>query len=155
MALNGKVYCTGSGKAISYNTPPVISGSDQNMGAKTDPSPTNTPSPTPIRHPDHDRDGNLTNGAETITLRTYTATAGAQNTADLSSVWIRLIAGTHVLKITASDGAGGTAVRNITFSRTVTRIAAPAPSTPTRRSRRSSFPCTRPTVRPVPRSTWK
>ena len=66
----------------------------------------------------------LTNGAETITLRTYTATAGAQNTADLSPVWIRLTAGTHVLKITASDGAGGTAVRNITFSRTVTRIAA-------------------------------
>lgn len=66
----------------------------------------------------------LTNGTETITLRTYTATAGAQNTADLSSVWIRLIAGTHVLKVTASDGNGGTAVRNITFSRTVTRIAA-------------------------------
>lgn len=134
----------------------MISGSDQNMGAKTDPftykytvtdaqSATQTMTVTET----------LTNGAETITLRTYTATAGAQNTADLSSVWIRLIAGTHVLKITASDGAGGTAVRNITFSRTVTRIAAAAPSTPTRRSRRSSFPCTRPTVRPVPRSTWK
>lgn len=122
---NESAYCTGSGKAISYNTPPVISGSDQNMGAKTDPftykytvtdaqSATQTMTVTET----------LTNGAETITLRTYTATAGAQNTADLSSVWIRLIAGTHVLKITASDGAGGTAVRNITFSRTVTRIAA-------------------------------
>ena len=122
---NESAYCTGSGKAISYNTPPVISGSDQNMGAKTDPftykytvtdaqSATQTLTVTET----------LTNGAETITLRTYTATAGAQNTADLSSVWIRLIAGTHVLKITASDGNGGTAVRNITFSRTVTRIAA-------------------------------
>lgn len=122
---NESAYCTGSGKAISYNTPPVISGSDQNMGAKTDPftykytvtdaqSATQTLTVTEA----------LTNGAETITLRTYTATAGAQNTADLSPVWIRLIAGTHVLKITASDGAGGTAVRNITFSRTVTRIAA-------------------------------
>ena len=122
---NESAYCTGFGKAISYNTPPVISGSDQNMGAKTDPftykytvtdaqSATQTMTVTET----------LTNGAETITLRTYTATAGAQNTADLSSVWIRLIAGTHVLKITASDGAGGTAVRNITFSRTVTRIAA-------------------------------
>lgn len=122
---NESAYCTGSGKAISYNTPPVISGSDQNMGAKTDPftykytvtdaqSATQTLTVTET----------LTNGTETITLRTYTATAGAQNTADLSSVWIRLIAGTHVLKITASDGNGGTAVRNITFSRTVTRIAA-------------------------------
>ena len=118
-------YCTGSAKTISYNTAPVISGSDTNVGAKTDPfshsytvtdaqSATQTLTVTET----------LTNGTETITLRTYTATAGAQNTADLSSVWIRLIAGTHVLKITASDGNGGTAVRNITFSRTVTRIAA-------------------------------
>ena len=122
---NESAYCTGSGKAISYNTPPVISGSDQNMGAKTDPftykyTVTDAQSATQALTVTE----TLTNGAETITLRTYTATAGAQNTADLSPVWIRLIAGTHVLKITASDGAGGTAVRNITFSRTVTRIAA-------------------------------
>ena len=122
---NESAYCTGSGKAISYNTPPVISGSDQNMGAKTDPftykyTVTDAQSATQALTVTE----TLTNGAETIALRTYTATAGAQNTADLSSVWIRLIAGTHVLKITASDGAGGTAVRNITFSRTVTRIAA-------------------------------
>ena len=122
---NESAYCTGSGKTISYNTPPVISGSDQNMGAKTDPftyqySVTDAQSATQTLTVTE----TLTNGTETITLRTYTATAGAQNTADLSSVWIRLIAGAHVLKITASDGNGGTAVRNITFSRTVTRIAA-------------------------------
>ena len=122
---NESAYCTGSGKTISYNTPPVISGSDQNVGAKTDPftyqySVTDAQSATQTLTVTE----TLTNGTETITLRTYTATAGAQNTADLSSVWIRLIAGTHVLKITASDGNGGTAVRNITFSRTVTRIAA-------------------------------
>lgn len=122
---NETAYCTGSGKTISYNTPPVISGSDQNMGAKTDPftykyTVTDAQSATQALTVTE----TLTNGAETITLRTYTATAGAQNTADLSPVWIRLIAGTHVLKITASDGDGGTAVRNITFSRTVTRIAA-------------------------------
>ena len=122
---NESAYCTGSGKTISYNTPPVISGSDQNVGAKTDPftyqySVTDAQSATQTLTVTE----TLTNGTETITLRTYTATAGAQNTADLSSVWIRLIAGTHVLKITASDGDGGTAVRNITFSRTVTRIAA-------------------------------
>ena len=122
---NESAYCTGSGKTISYNTPPVISGSDQNLGAKTDPftyqySVTDAQSATQTLTVTE----TLTNGTETITLRTYTATAGAQNTADLSSVWIRLIAGTHVLKITASDGNGGTAVRNITFSRTVTRIAA-------------------------------
>ncbi len=122
---NESGYCTGSAKTISYNTAPVISGSDANVGAKTDPfthqytvtdaqSATQTLTVTET----------VTNGSETITLRTFTATAGATNTADLSDVWLKLTAGTHVLKITVSDGAGGTAVRSITFSRTVTRIAA-------------------------------
>lgn len=122
---NESGYCTGSGKAISYNTAPVISGSDQNLGAKTDPfthqytvtdaqSATQTLTVTET----------VTNGSDTITLRTFTATAGATNTADLTDVWLKLTAGTHTLKITASDGAGGTTVRTITFSRTVTRIAA-------------------------------
>jgi hypothetical protein len=118
-------YRTGNATPISYNTDPVISGSDQNLGAKTDPftydytvmdseaaSQTLTVTET------------VTNGTETITLRTYTATSGTQNTADLSDVWLRLLTGSHVLKIYVTDGAGGSATRLITFSRTVTRIAA-------------------------------
>lgn len=54
----------------------------------------------------------------------YTATSGTQNTADLSDIWLRLLTGSHVLKIYVTDGAGGSATRLITFSRTVTRIAA-------------------------------
>lgn len=118
-------YCTGSAKTISYNTPPVISGSDQNLGSKTAPftyqymvtdaqAATQTITVTE----------KLTNGTQTITLRTYTATSGAQNTVDLSSVWLPLLSGTHVLMITATDSAGGSATRKITFSRTVSRIAA-------------------------------
>ena len=106
-------YRTGTATAISYNTAPVISGSNQNVGAKT--------APLVYKYTVTET---LTNGSETITLRQYRATSGAQNTADLTSVWLRLLAGTHVLKITASDGVGGTATRQITFSRTVTRIAA-------------------------------
>ena len=118
-------YKTGTATAISYNTAPVISGSNQNVGAKT--------APLTYKYTVTDAEASsqtltvtetLTNGSETITLRQYRATSGAQNTADLTSVWLRLLAGTHVLKITASDGAGGTATRQITFSRTVTRIAA-------------------------------
>lgn len=118
-------YRTGSAKAISYNTNPVISGSDQNLGAKND----------PFTYDYTVTDGeaasqtltvteSVTNGTETITLRTFTATSGVQNTADLSGVWLRLLTGSHVLKIYVTDGAGGTATRLITFSRTVTRIAA-------------------------------
>lgn len=122
---NESAYCTGSGKAISYNTPPVISGSDQNMGAKTDPftykyTVTDAQSATQTITVTE----KLTNGTQTITLRTYTATSGAQNTVDLSSVWLPLLSGTHVLTITATDSAGGSATRKITFSRTVSRIAA-------------------------------
>lgn len=118
-------YRTGNATAISYNTNPVISGSDQNVGAKT----------APFSHQYTVTDGEaasqtltvtetVTNGSETITIRTYTATSGVQNTADLSGVWLRLLAGTHVLKIYVTDGAGGSATRQITFSRTVNRIAA-------------------------------
>lgn len=118
-------YRTGTATAISYNTDPVISGSDQNVGAKT----------APFTYDYTITDGEaasqtltvtetVTNGSETITLRSFTATSGVQNTADLSEVWLRLLAGTHVLKIYVTDGAGGTATRQITFSRTVTRIAA-------------------------------
>lgn len=118
-------YCTGSAKTISYNTAPVISGSDTNVGAKTDPfSHSYTVTDAQASSQTLTVVETLTNGSETITLRSYTATSGATNTIDLTDVWLKLIAGTHVLTITASDGAGGTATRKITFSRTVSRIAA-------------------------------
>lgn len=118
-------YCTGSAKTISYNTAPVISGSDTNVGAKTDPfSHSYTVTDAQASSQTLTVVETLTNGSETITLRSYTATSGATNTIDLTDVWLKLIAGTHVLTITASDGAGGTAKRKITFSRTVSRIAA-------------------------------
>ena len=118
-------YCTGSAKTISYNTAPVISGSDTNVGAKTDPfSHSYTVTDAQASSQTLTVVETLTNGSETITLRSYNATSGATNTINLTDVWLKLIAGTHVLTITASDGAGGTATRKITFSRTVSRIAA-------------------------------
>lgn len=118
-------YQTGTATPISYNTNPVISGSDQNVGAKTTPLTYNyTVTDAESASQTLTITETVTNGAETITLRTYTATSGATNTADLTSVWLRLLAGSHTLTINVSDGAGGTAQRVITFSRTVTRIAA-------------------------------
>lgn len=118
-------YCTGSAKTISYNTAPVISGSDGNVGAKADPfSHSYTVTDAQASSQTLTVVETLTNGSETITLRTFTATSGATNTVDLTDVWLKLIAGTHVLTITANDGNGGTAARKITFSRTVSRIAA-------------------------------
>ena len=118
-------YCTGSAKNISYNTPPVISGTDQNLGAKT--------ALFTYKYTVTDAQAasqtitvteKLTNGSQMIMLRTFTATSGTENTVDLTSVWLPLLSGTHVLTITATDSAGESATRKITFSRTVTRIAA-------------------------------
>ena len=118
-------YRTGTATAISYNTAPVISGSDQNVGAKTAPLTYNyTVTDAEASSQTLTVTETVTNGSETITLRQYRATSGTQNTADLTSVWLRLLAGTHVLKIVASDGVGETATRQITFSRIVNRIAA-------------------------------
>jgi hypothetical protein len=118
-------YRTGNATPISYNTDPVISGSDQNLGAKTDPFTYDyTVTDSEAASQTLTVTETVTNGTETITLRTYTATSGTQNTADLSEVWLRLLTGSHVLKIYVTDGAGGSATRLITFSRTVTRIAA-------------------------------
>lgn len=118
-------YRTGNATAISYNTNPVISGSDQNVGAKADPfSYQYTVTDNEAASQTLTVTETVTNGTETITLRTYTATSGTQNTADLSEVWLRLLTGSHVLKVYVTDGAGGSATRLITFSRTVTRIAA-------------------------------
>ena len=118
-------YRTGNATAISYNTNPVISGSDQNVGAKADPfSYQYTVTDNEAASQTLTVTETVTNGTETIMLRTYTATSGTQNTADLSEVWLRLLTGSHVLKIYVTDGAGGSATRLITFSRTVTRIAA-------------------------------
>ena len=118
-------YRTGNATPISYNTDPVISGSDQNLGAKTDPFTYDyTVTDSEAASQTLTVTETVTNGTETITLRTYTATSGTQNTADLSDVWLRLLTGSHVLKIYVTDGSGGSATRLITFSRTVTRIAA-------------------------------
>lgn len=118
-------YMTGAQKAISYNTDPVISGADQDLGSKTEPF------TVAYTVTDQESDSqtlkvteSVTNGEETILLREYIAAAGTENTADLSDVWVRLLPGEHTLTIRVSDGADGFATRTITFSRAVTRLAA-------------------------------
>lgn len=118
-------YTTGASKAISYNTSPVISGSDQNLGTKDAPFSYNyTVTDAQSASQTITVKETLSNGSQTITIREYTATNGVQNTASVASDWLSLLPGTHILTITATDSAGGSSVRKITFSRAVTRIAA-------------------------------
>ena len=116
---------TGTATAINYNTAPVISGADGDLGASVDPitytytvtdAEAATQTLTVIEA--------VTNNGTTKTLRTFTATSGATNTAALSDAWLELLAGSHTLTITVDDGNGGTAARTMTFRRTVNRVAA-------------------------------
>lgn len=117
---NESGYRTGIAQEIDYNIPPVISGADENKGTVSRPfSYAYT-----VTDPDI---GDVITVTETVDgkeIRTYTATSGAQNTADISGVWQALSRGTHRLVITAADQNGESAIRTVTFSREVARIAA-------------------------------
>lgn len=118
-------YCTGTATPINYNTPPVISGADGDLGASTDPITYNyTVTDAEAASQTLTVTESVTNNGVTKVLRTYRATSGAQNTAALSDSWLELLAGAHTLTIVADDGNGGSATRTMTFSRTVSRIAA-------------------------------
>lgn len=108
-------YKTGTAVTVSNNTAPVISGSNGNLGTKTDGF-TTTYSVT-------DADKNSVTVVEAIdgkTLRSYIVTLGATNTFDVTGeTWLTLTNGTHSLTISADDGKGGTAVRTYQFVKSV------------------------------------
>ena len=125
---NESAYTEGPEKTISYNTPPVISGTDEDKGALTGPFSyqyTVTDAEAAEGEQTLTVTEEVTNGTgASILLRTYTATSGEENTATITTeAWLQLLDGEHTLVITASDGAEE-AKRQISFSRSVTRIAA-------------------------------
>ena len=125
---NESAYTEGPEKTISYNTPPVISGTDEDKGALTGPFSyqyTVTDAEAAEGEQTLTVTEEVTNGTgASIVLRTYTATSGEENTATITTeAWLQLLDGEHTLVITASDGAEE-AKRQISFSRSVTRIAA-------------------------------
>lgn len=108
-------YKTSNKVTISNNNTPVISGTDGNLGTKTEGF-TTTYSVT-------DADNNSVTVIEAIdgnTLRSYVVTLGATNTFDVTGeTWLTLTNGTHTLTISVNDGNGGTAVRTYQFVKNV------------------------------------
>lgn len=106
---------TSASRTVINNQPPVISGSDANLGTKTAPF-TQTYTVT-------DADGDTVTVAETIdgvSIRSYMVTLGATNTfAVTSETWLKQPNGTHTMTITATDSFGNSSVRNYTFTKSV------------------------------------
>ena len=104
---------------IVWNQPPIISGSDSNLGNKS--------APFTINYSVNDTDTGdtltVTEKVDATTIRTINnAVRGQTYTLDLSSVWSTLSLGSHTITIIVNDGKGGTATRTYTFTKTDDRI---------------------------------
>jgi len=108
-------YETSSVINVVNNQPPVISGTDSNLGTKSSGF-TQTYSVT-------DADDDTVTVQETIddvVIRSYVVTLGATNTFSVTGeAWLKLSNGTHTMKIKATDTAGGSATRTYTFTKSV------------------------------------
>lgn len=117
---NESGYRVGSAQNIEYNVPPTIAGTDEDKGTVS--------GPFSYAYTVADQDaGDILTVVEKldgVEIKRFTATSGTQYTADFSAKWQSLAAGSHQLVITVTDQDGESAARTITFSRTVTRIAA-------------------------------
>lgn len=102
---------------ISYNTPPVISGSNGALGTFGDTPPT-------YQYTVTDTQGgtvSVTEKVDSTTLRTYNVSLGNKNTLTIpTATWKSLSNAGHTLTITAKDAQGATATRTQTFTKNAT-----------------------------------
>ena len=104
-------------KTAITNNVPVISGSNSNIGIKSDEF---TQSYT-ITDADN-TNVTVTEYIDNVKIRSYVATLGASNTfAVTGNTWLKLANGIHTLKITATDGIDE-ATRTFTFTKTVNTL---------------------------------
>ncbi len=118
-------YVLGEPMAINYNSAPEISGTDANLGTVT--------APPVYNYTVTDADGGAVTVVEKVTtasgkehtLRTYTATLGAETSVRWNChCWVCCENGMNTLTITATDSSGAKAVRTVRFYREVGCIMA-------------------------------
>ena len=104
---------------MTNNRPPVISGSDTNLGSFS-------ATPPSYEYTVTDADGHQVTVVEKldgVQLRSYTATLGSTNTFAISAdAWLKMLNGAHTITITATDAKNESAVRTLTFTKAVTAI---------------------------------
>ena len=132
---NYSAYTTSGDIAVIHNQPPVISGSNADLGTKR--------GDFTYQYSVTDPDGDTVNVVEKIdgkTIATKNAiTLGATQTLSVSgNTFTALTNAQHTITITATDSAGNSAVRTLTFTKSITgfviTLSAPleANSQPTR-----------------------
>ena len=112
-------YTTGPSRTVTNNRPPVISGTDKDLGSFSATGPS-------FEYTVTDADNHAVTVVEKLdntTLRSYTATLGNTNTLSLDAdTWLKLVNGSHTLTVTATDAMGDSATRKLTFTKAVTAI---------------------------------
>lgn len=119
IVVNSGIFVTSDG-TVTVNTPPVISGSDGALGTFGD-------TPPSYQYTVTDAQGGAVSVSERVdstTLRTYQPSLGGQNTASIPvNTWKSLANGSHSLVITATDSAGASVTRTMTFTKNATAPA--------------------------------
>ena len=106
-------------RTVVNNTPPTISGSDSDLGAKTGAF-TQTYTVTDV---DSGQTITVVEKIDGAQKRSYTATSGQEYTFNVTAdEWVKLSNGSHALTITATDNYGGAVTRTYTFSKNETEI---------------------------------
>ena len=107
-------YTTSAVRTVTNNRPPVISGSDTDLGSFTT-------TPPSYEYTVTDADGHQVTVVEkldTTTLRTYTATLGDTNELEITAdQWLKLLNGDHTMTITATDAKNESTVRTLSFDK--------------------------------------
>ncbi len=110
-------YTTSANVTIVNNTPPVISGSNENLGVKSSGF-TGTYTITDV----NSNAVTVTESIDGIQIRSFVATLGATNTYGVTgNTWLALANGSHTLRISATDGID-TTVRTYTFTKLVNTL---------------------------------
>ena len=112
-------YTTSATRTVANNRPPVISGTDGALGSFSTAAPSYEYTVT-------DADGHQVDVVEMldgVTLRSYTVTLGHTNTLTIGSeAWLKVVNGSHTLKIVATDAKDASVTRTLTFTKAVTSV---------------------------------
>ena len=113
---------TSQTRTVVNNTPPTISGSDSDLGAKTGAfSQAYT-----VTDVDSGQTITVVEKIDGVQKRSYTATSGQEYTFNVTAdEWVKLSIGSHTLTITATDNYGGPRPGLIRSARTKRKLKSP------------------------------